>query len=326
MEPFRMEEDPDGTSQQVAVIMTGKVYREAGLKYSKHPEVEGLLYDKLCSIGKHKLRDDVRKLALSIALSVPDKAFKPTVDWLDDFMRRFCLSKKMMGFHSSAMLKQKGYTQPKVNAETKLSMSQEDVFSFLGLNIDGDPSSNTDNSATPVTQMDKEVGNPATSGENCVDKESSESVSMLTNSGENTGEAKTVMEDNVNGTASTDISKENDVPGASKSTLNSVVDPSDKTAASEMDDESSEKGNMSEKIDEVPNTSQETLNVHETQKSNCEDGAENVVLLDDSDDIKEAQDVCVKENVESKIGKISIKKIEDLCDKGVEKKEKRWQQ
>ncbi|XP_050718852.1 transcriptional regulator ATRX-like isoform X2 [Eriocheir sinensis] len=322
MEPFRMEEDPDGTSQQVAVIMTGKVYREAGLKYSKHPEVEGLLYDKLCSIGKHKLRDDVRKLALSIALSVPDKAFKPTVDWLDDFMRRFCLSKKMMGFHSSAMLKQKGYTQPKVNAETKLSMSQEDVFSFLGLNIDGDPSSNTDNSATPVTQMDKEVGNPATSGENCVDKESSESVSMLTNSGENTGEAKTVMEDNVNGTASTDISKESDVPGASKSTLNSVVDPSDKTAASEMDDESSEKGNMSEKLDEVPNTSQETLNVHETQKSNCEDGAENVVLLDDSDDIKEAQDVCVKENVESKIGKISIKKIEDLCDKGVEKKKK----
>lgn len=70
IEPFKMEEDPDGTSQQVAVIMTGKVYREAGLKQSKHPEVEGMLYDKLCQIGKHKLRDDVRRMALSIALSV----------------------------------------------------------------------------------------------------------------------------------------------------------------------------------------------------------------------------------------------------------------
>ena len=47
-----------------------QVYREAGLKNSKHPEVEGMLYDKLCQIGKHKLRDDVRKMALSIALSV----------------------------------------------------------------------------------------------------------------------------------------------------------------------------------------------------------------------------------------------------------------
>ncbi|KAK4305274.1 hypothetical protein Pmani_022833 [Petrolisthes manimaculis] len=101
---FKMEPDPDGKSQQVAVIMTGKVYKEAGLKNSKHPEVEGLLYDKLCQIGKHKLRDDVRKMAISLAVSVNDKEFNATVEWLDNFMRRFCLSKKKMGFYSTAML------------------------------------------------------------------------------------------------------------------------------------------------------------------------------------------------------------------------------
>lgn len=31
IEPFKMEEDPDGTSQQVAVIMTGKVITETSL-------------------------------------------------------------------------------------------------------------------------------------------------------------------------------------------------------------------------------------------------------------------------------------------------------
>ncbi|KAG7158746.1 Transcriptional regulator ATRX-like 2, partial [Homarus americanus] len=139
MEFFNMEEDPDGCSQQVAVIMTGQVYREAGLKHSKHPVVEGQLYDKLCQIGKHKLRDDVRKMALSIALSVSDKEFQPTVAWLDNFMRRFCLSKKKMGFHSSAMLKQKGSKKPEVLGPPPSSMSgltQEDVFNALGINVD----------------------------------------------------------------------------------------------------------------------------------------------------------------------------------------------
>lgn len=212
-----------------------------------------------------------------------------------------------------------GFTKPKVNTETKLSMSQEDVFSFLGLNIDGDPASNIDSSGSPVTEMDTEMDNPATSGENCVDKESSENTSML-NSADTSGKANTVMEENVNGTVSADITKESDVPGAGKSTPNSVVDSSDETAACEMGDESSEKGNLSQQIDEIPNASQETLNDHESQKDNCEGGTENVVLLDDSDDMKEAQGASVKENAESKIGKISIKKIEDLCDKGVEKK------
>lgn len=139
---LRMEDDPDGNSQQVAVIMTGQVYRDAGLKYSKHPVVEGLLYDKLCKIGKHKLRDDVRKMALHIAMSVSDHEFRPTVAWLDNFMRRFCLSKKKMGFHSSAMLKQKvsgkqavvripSPKTPKMNEVT-----QEEVFSVLGINLE----------------------------------------------------------------------------------------------------------------------------------------------------------------------------------------------
>ncbi|XP_045601875.2 transcriptional regulator ATRX [Procambarus clarkii] len=136
----RMEEDPDGKSQQVAVIMTGQVYRDAGLKYSKHPIVEGLLYDKLCEIGKHRLRDDVRKMALGIAMSVSDKEFKPTVEWLDNFMRRFCLSKKKMGFHSSAMLKQKisaksEETPPPLFRINKLT--QEDVLNALGINVEG---------------------------------------------------------------------------------------------------------------------------------------------------------------------------------------------
>ena len=40
-------------------------------------------------------------------LQVRDKEFKPTVAWLDNFMRRFCLSKKKMGFLSANMLKTK---------------------------------------------------------------------------------------------------------------------------------------------------------------------------------------------------------------------------
>ncbi|XP_063586682.1 transcriptional regulator ATRX-like isoform X3 [Penaeus indicus] len=139
MESFmRMEHDPDGNSQQVAVIMTGQVYREAGLKHSEHPKVEGMLYDKLCQIGKHKLRDDVRKMALNIALMVSDKEFKPTVAWLDNFMRRFCLSRKKMGFHSSAMLKRKDNVQPQTQTPASGSgLTQEDVFSVLGINMDG---------------------------------------------------------------------------------------------------------------------------------------------------------------------------------------------
>ncbi|XP_068228136.1 LOW QUALITY PROTEIN: transcriptional regulator ATRX-like [Palaemon carinicauda] len=133
MSSAKMEPDPDGLSQQVAVIMTGKVYREAGLKHSKHPEVEGLLYDRLCQIGKHKLRDDVRRMALSIAIGVRDKEFQPTVAWLDNFMRRFCLSKKKMGFHSVAMLKTKAAqnTTPTETASNE-KVTQEEVFSALG--------------------------------------------------------------------------------------------------------------------------------------------------------------------------------------------------
>jgi len=68
-----MEDDPDGSTHQVAVIMTGEIYRNAGLKNSKHSEVEGSLYDKLCKIGKHKLRDEVRLMAKNIAMQVSDK-------------------------------------------------------------------------------------------------------------------------------------------------------------------------------------------------------------------------------------------------------------
>merc|ERR1711884_830876 len=90
------EHDPDGTSQAVAVIMKGPVYRNAGLKNSQYPRIEGALYDKLCKFEKSKLRDDVRKLAIHIAHSLDDYEFSASVDWLDSFMRRFCLSKKKL--------------------------------------------------------------------------------------------------------------------------------------------------------------------------------------------------------------------------------------
>nr|XP_027234469.1 uncharacterized protein LOC113825832 [Penaeus vannamei] len=119
--------------EMVAVAVPRPVYREAGLKHSEHPKVEGMLYDKLCQIGKHKLRDDVRKMALNIALMVSDKEFKPTVAWLDNFMRRFCLSRKKMGFHSSAMLKRKDNVQPQPQTPASGSgLTQEDVFNVLG--------------------------------------------------------------------------------------------------------------------------------------------------------------------------------------------------
>lgn len=36
---------------------------------------------------------------------VNEESFKPSIAWLDDFMRRFCLSKKKTGFYSKSMLK-----------------------------------------------------------------------------------------------------------------------------------------------------------------------------------------------------------------------------
>ncbi|RXG51342.1 Transcriptional regulator ATRX [Armadillidium vulgare] len=63
-----MEFDPDGSTEQVAVVMKGKTYRDAGLNKSKFPNIEGPLYDKLCDFPRHKYRDEVRKLALNIAI------------------------------------------------------------------------------------------------------------------------------------------------------------------------------------------------------------------------------------------------------------------
>ncbi|KAK7085508.1 hypothetical protein SK128_019955, partial [Halocaridina rubra] len=142
MDTFVYEPDPDGKTQQVAVIMTGQVYRDAGLKHSKHPQVEGRLYDRLCVIGKHPLRDEVRRLAAHIALLVNDKEFRPTVAWLDNFMRRFCLSKKKMGFHSMNMLKakEKPFKQDAGASTMALSgekgLTQEEVYSALGFSKD----------------------------------------------------------------------------------------------------------------------------------------------------------------------------------------------
>ena len=62
-----MEIDPDGSTDQVAVIMKGNAYRKAGLKNSKYPSIEGKLYDLLCLSTRHKLRDEVRTLALHLA-------------------------------------------------------------------------------------------------------------------------------------------------------------------------------------------------------------------------------------------------------------------
>ncbi|KAB7507550.1 Transcriptional regulator ATRX-like protein [Armadillidium nasatum] len=104
-----MEFDPDGSTEQVAVVMKGKTYRDAGLNKSKFPNIEGPLYDKLCDFPRHKYRDEVRKLALNIAIMVKETNFKPTIEWLDNFMRRFCISRKKSGLsYKKNFLKIKG--------------------------------------------------------------------------------------------------------------------------------------------------------------------------------------------------------------------------
>lgn len=201
------------------------------------------------------------------------------------------------------------------------SMSQEDVLSFLGINVDNDPSS-TNSSSTQATFNDEESEIPAMSGENCVDEEGSEYDTLLTDSGGNTSQAKIVAEENVNGTSNADISKGSDDVDASESTPNDV-DGSDKSTASDTGDKCGEKDSLSEKKNvEVPNSSQNTLDEPETQKDSCEDETGTVLLDGDAKDDKEDQSVNGKVDADSKIGKISIKKIEDLCDKGAGKEEK----
>ncbi|KAF2360469.1 SNF2-related N-terminal domain [Trinorchestia longiramus] len=88
-----LEEDAEG-KDQVAVIMKGDLFRSAGLKQSEHHDVEGRLYDLLCArtSTKNLSRDEVRELADKVATEVEDEKFEASVCWLDDFMRRFCLS------------------------------------------------------------------------------------------------------------------------------------------------------------------------------------------------------------------------------------------
>ncbi|XP_063855287.1 transcriptional regulator ATRX-like isoform X1 [Scylla paramamosain] len=303
LEPFKMEEDPDGTSQQVAVIMTGKVYREAGLKYSKHPEVEGMLYDKLCQIGKHKLRDDVRKMALSIALSVSDKEFQPTVDWLDNFMRRFCLSKKMMGFHSSAMLKHKGPTQPEVKpAATLQNMTQDDVFSVLGIPTDCDPNLESGN-----------LEEAATSGYSNVTEQNSETGNLVADCIENKSNSETPAKEVVDGISNAVTDAVNDVSAATAN----ILDNNKGEACSEKDGKS-EKMTDKETGTSLGENRSSVLN----NKKESSDEIENIIILDDSkEENTQAESSCRKEGTESKIGKISIKKFEDLCEVGAKEED-----
>lgn len=201
-----------------------------------------------------------------------------------------------------------GFKQPALtSAATAQSMTQEDVFSVLGFSVDCD-ASNTDKSSTSVIPENEVLDNAATSEQNCAESESS-------------NQADTMVEKQVNGTSSSEICEGSDVTDSKKSTLNSAVDDlTDNKAASEMEEESGEKDNMlAKKTSEVPVTSLEASNEQLNHKDGCDDGPEEVVLLDDdTEDNREG----LKTDTESKIGKIFIRKIEDLCEKEAGKEKK----
>lgn len=186
-------------------------------------------------------------------------------------------------------------------------MTQEDVFNVLGFSVDCD-ASNTDKSSTSVIPETDILDNAATSEQICAESESS-------------NQAETVVEKQVNGTSSSEICEGSDVTDSKKSTLNSAVDDlSDNKAASEMEEVSSGKDNVLEKkVSEVPVTSLEASSEQLNHTDDCDDGPEEVVLLDDdTEDNRER----LKTDTESKIGKIFIRKIEDLCEKEAGKEKK----
>ncbi|XP_047739112.1 transcriptional regulator ATRX isoform X2 [Hyalella azteca] len=163
-----LEDDADG-DDQVAVIMKGETYRLAALKHSEHHDVEGKLYDKLCSrtSTKNLSRNEVRKLALTVAKEVNDDKFDATVNWLDDFMRRFCLSTrksnslgkqiaklKIKGKQGLVAAKSKGASKANGAAKATTTASSEPQDSSLSSDKNNDTQKNTDSKAhqneTPV--------------------------------------------------------------------------------------------------------------------------------------------------------------------------------
>lgn len=179
------------------------------------------------------------------------------------------------------------------------SMTQEDVFSVLGFSADCDP--------TPESEDTEKA---ATSGQTTVQVHSSESGNSLTNGNENKNNSETNVERNGSDTPSSDDKVENS-SDANTSTTDIAVHKMD-GACNENDEK------LEERVDKETDTvlNQEKSSTHDTSKENC-DKVEEVVILDDNEhETVAAQNSCQSD---SKIGKISIKKFEDLCETSIKK-------
>lgn len=191
-------------------------------------------------------------------------------------------------------------------ATTLQNMTQEDVFSVLGFTADCDPSPENEDSEKS-----------ATSGQSCVKEKSSECGNSLTNCIENTSNSETNGERKGGGTSSAGNGEVNDVSDANASTTDDVDIPVQKVndACNEKDEK------LDKRIEEEKDTSlgQEISVTHDIKENG--DKIEEVVILDDDDDEEttEAQNSCGKKSSDSKIGKISIKKLEDLCEASAKK-------
>lgn len=227
------------------------------------------------------------------------------------------------------------FTQPAVKPAVPIqSMSQKDVFDVLGINVDDDPSSNKDGASVGNEELEN------ASEENCVAKESTENANVVTNNtekeqnceakestddadavmrnGEDKSPEETVVAENVNGVIDNSTDDVN-----ANSTVNNVDDASGNKTVSKVDGACTENGNTENKVDEALDTSEQTQNAQTTKGSDHDDEDEVVLLDDDSDEDGEPQNSGGKKEAECKIGKISIKKFEDLCEAGNEKKVKK---
>lgn len=169
-------------------------------------------------------------------------------------------------------------------------MTQDDVFSVLGIPTDCDPN------------LEGGLLDKSATSDNCnVAKQNSETDCEENKSNSEIPTKETV----VVGTSDAVTDAANDVSGAN-------ADISDNN----KDDVCNEKDGKSENISD-----KNVSSVPQDKKESC-DEKEDIIVLDDSKQATtQAESSGRKKETESKIGKISIKKLEDLCEVGAKDEE-----
>ena len=188
-------------------------------------------------------------------------------------------------------------------------MTQEEVFSVLGFTADCDPSLD-----------DEPLKKAAFSGQSRATEDISDCGNLPLDCIDNISKSEVTVGSDKDGPSTMGVDDVNCVSDVNASTSDSA-----NVSVHKVDDVNNEK---SGELDNKTDKEADTLLDHDNpsaldNKMESGNDIEEVVVLDDTDNKEEnvdAQTSCGEKGGESKIGKISIKKFEDLCEVNAEKK------